>query len=131
MAPATSGSVDFRVSQSAANSLIPSPPLPVTGRSTGIPVLRGETHPELGRLDHGPVEASRSMFRDVEPVLAQHIGRLRRGGRVLPSRNAGGLHRDPADASLIELVADERFGHRRTADVAGADEKDPAHPGSV
>jgi len=85
-------------------------------------VLAGHGQHQVGALQELPVDDPAAMGRQVDSPLGQHVHPVG-AGRLADQAETGGadVHVDPPP---FESVSQERLGHGRAADVAGAQEED-------
>jgi hypothetical protein len=81
------------------------------------------SHPddEVGLVDHGSVDRAAPVPGQVE-AAARHRRLTVRGGRSSAGVQAGRRH-PHIDPNLIEAMAQEHLGHRRSALVGGAEQE--------
>src|SRR2546427_3319811 len=86
-------------------------------------VVAGHGEDQVGLLHQLTREQARAVSREVEAALQAHqIGSLG-GGRAVPRPGTGRGDAHACHAAFLERAAQEGFGQRAAADVAGADEQ--------
>ena len=83
------------------------------------------THREdqVTRLDEGACDLLRAVRGEVEPTLESNEERAVGGRRSVPCTGACAGDLDVNEPALDDVLACERFGHRASAGVAGANEE--------